>query len=350
MSVDRFMLRKQVKFLLVTLTIGSATINSTSQHLQFKHIETNVNSSFRGLSVVDNKVAWVSGSYGWIGRTNNGGKSWKFSQINKFEDKGFRSLFAFDDKRAVIANAGAPANILITTNGGADWKTIYTNTDTAAFFDGIDFWNSHEGLIYGDAINGRMLLLRTKDGGNTWEEIANRPELEEGEVSFAASGTGIRCFEDSKVIIATGGKKSRLWVSENKGDTWLAISPPVVQGEPTTGIYSLDVEGQTLNLVGGDYKNPPHAIDHNLHSNDFGVTWVTPASTTRGYRECVEFISGNTWIATGPTGTDITQDDGINWKPLSDTEGFHVVRKARNGNLIIMAGTKGQIGILKWRK
>ena len=343
------MFRREVKFLIVILAFGSASI-STAQPLHFKHVDTNINSSFRGLSVVDNKVAWVSGSNGWVGRTGNGGKSWKVNRVSNFEDKSFRSLYAFDNNRAVIANAGAPANILITTNGGKDWKTVYTNTDTAAFFDGMDFWNSDEGLIYGDAIKGKMLLLRTKDGGNSWTELVNRPELEDGEVSFAASGTGIRCVADNKVIIATGGKKSRLWISDDQGETWRTIDPPIVQGETTTGIYSVAVENQTVNLVGGDYKNPPHAIDHNLHSNDFGKSWVTPTSTTRGYRECVEFLSNSTWIATGPTGTDITENDGMNWRPLSDKEGFHVVRKARNGNLIIIAGTKGQISILKWRK
>lgn len=341
-----FMFRREVNFLIQVFCIGSVVVSS-AQSIHFKRIETNINSSLRGLSVVDNKVAWVSGSNGWVGHTNNGGKSWKFSQVGEFEDKGFRSLFAFDDKRAVIANAGAPANILITINGGKDWKKVYTNNDSAAFFDGMDFWNNNEGLIYGDAINGKMLLLKTIDGGNTWNEVVSRPKLEEGEASFAASGTGIRCFEDGKVIIATGGKKSRLWLSEDKGETWRTINPPIVQGGNTTGIYSFAVHGQTLNLVGGDYKNPPYNIDHNLLSNDLGENWITPASTTRGYRECVEFISNHTWIATGPTGTDITEDDGMNWKPLSDEEGFHVVRKARTGTLMIIAGTKGHISILK---
>lgn len=344
-----FMFRREVNLLMQVFCIGSVIVGC-AQPIHFKHIETNINSSFRGLSVIDNKVAWVSGSSGWVGSTKNGGKSWKFAQVKEFEDKGFRSLYAFDDKRAVIANAGAPANILITNNGGQDWKRVYTNTDSAAFFDGMDFWNSNEGLIYGDAINGKMLLLRTKDGGNTWTEVINAPELEEGEASFAASGTGIRCVEDNKVIIATGGKKSRLWVSEDKGETWRSINPPIVQGESTTGIYSLAVAGQTLNLVGGDYKNPPHNIDHNLVSNDYGSSWIIPTTTTRGYRECVEFISSNTWISTGPTGTDITEDGGMNWKPLSDEEGFHVIRKARIGTLLIIAGTKGQISIIKWRK
>ena len=51
-------------------------------------------------------------------------------------------------------------------------------------------------------------------------------------------------------------------------------------------------------------------------------------------------------IATGPSGTDISHDGGINWKPLSDEKSFHVVRKARKGSLIVLAGNS-KVAILK---
>jgi photosystem II stability/assembly factor-like uncharacterized protein len=74
--------------------------------------------------------------------------------------------------------------------------------------DGIDFWNDTEGIIYGDAIDKRMLLLATHDGGKIWKELpeAQRPILSEGEGSFAASGTGIRYYDQSRLLISTGGK------------------------------------------------------------------------------------------------------------------------------------------------
>ena len=80
---------------------------------------------------------------------------------------------------------------------------------SAAFFDGIGFWNDKEGIIYGDPLKNRLLLLRTNDGGKSWEAFPeqDRPLLAAGEASFAASGTTIRCIGTQKVIIiATGGK------------------------------------------------------------------------------------------------------------------------------------------------
>ncbi|MEQ8364860.1 MAG: YCF48-related protein [Cyclobacteriaceae bacterium] len=320
------------------------------QQFQIKNIETDVNSTFRGLSIVNDQVAWVSGSSGWVGISTDGGHTWNFNQVKGYETSGFRSLYGFDQNKAIIANAGSPANILVTIDAGKTWEVVYTNNHDAAFLDGIDFWNENEGLIYGDPINGKMLLLKTTDGGSTWNEVVNAPDLHKGEASFAASGTGIRCIGKDKAIISTGGMVSRLWTTPDKGKTWSDIAPPTVQGEAATGIYSFAVNNKNIVLVGGDYTRPDLATKHNLYSKDGGATWSTPAESSRGYRECVEFITNNTLLTTGPTGTDISYDQGANWKAFSETEGFHVLRIARKGALTIIAGNNGQIGLIEKEK
>jgi photosystem II stability/assembly factor-like uncharacterized protein len=289
----------------------------------------------------------LSGSDGWIGLSTDGGNSWTFNQVKGFEKSDFRSLFAFDDRHAIIANAGSPAHILITSDGGENWKSVYSNQHNDAFFDGIDFWNSKEGIIYGDPIDGKMLLLRTSDGGLSWTEIKDAPILEKGEASFAASGTGIRCTHKNQVMISTGGKVSRIWISKDKGATWSNIKVPILQGESSTGIFSLSQNNNALIVVGGDYLKETMTVNHNFYSLDGGQLWKTPSSPTRGYRECVEPITTKTVVATGPSGTDISYDNGVTWKALSDEKGLHVVRKARKGSLVIFAGSKGQVFQLK---
>ena len=318
-----------------------------AQPYQLKKVKNNHSASFRGLSVVDDQIAWLGGSNGWVGISTDGAKSWDFAQIEGMENFSIRSVYAFDGKRALVANAGSPANILLTNDGGKTWKNVYANDNEAAFIDGMDFWNEKEGLVFGDAIDGKMLLLRTGDGGLTWSEPQSRPSLNEGEASFAASGTGIRCTGRQKAIIATGGITSRLWATEDKGGTWGTLVPPIVQGENTTGIYSVAVDGPRIIIVGGDYTKPTVSHHNNLYSTDGGTTWATPEEGVHGYRECVEFISKNTLMATGPTGIDISVDGGNHWQPLSDEEGFHVLRKARKGTLIIVAGNNGQISIVQ---
>lgn len=304
--------------------------------------EVPIQSSFRALSVIDDKVAWVGGSQGWVGKSLDGGATWQFEQVAGFEKSEFRSLYAFSSEVAVIANAGSPATILRTRDGGKTWNVVFTLNHPDAFFDGMDFWNDTEGIIYGDPIAQRMVLLTTHDGGKTWEELpeAHRPTLHEGEASFAASGTGIRCFGKTSLMISTGGKVSRLFATDDFGKKWTIHSPPILQGESSTGIFSFAFSKAEGIVVGGDYTRDTLATQHVLLTTDGGKTWTAPNTPTRGYRECVEYLSRTRVIAVGPKGIDLSNNGGADWSPFSDETGYHVVRKARKGSLVITAGNK----------
>jgi hypothetical protein len=52
-------------------------------------------------------------------------------------------------------------------------------------------------------------------------------------------------------------------------------------------------------------------------------------------------------IALGPTGIDISTDNGVNWKPLSDDKGFHVIKASRDHNRMFLAGSNGKLAIMK---
>lgn len=337
-------MRIKIQFLKQTLcafTLINLAITLTG-NCQFKiePIGISIKSSFRGLSVVNNSVAWVSGSQGTVGRTLDGGNTWSFQPVADFEKLDFRSIYAFDENTAVIVNAGSPAYVLRTNNGGKTWDQVYKNDHASAFIDGIDFWNENEGILYGDPIDGKLFLLITHDGGKSWSELPadSRPDLFQGEASFAASGTGIRCWNKKSVTIATGGKASRLFTSHDQGKTWNIQTPDIIQGAETTGIFSFDLFKNQLVLVGGDFNDGSNATKNALYSHDM-KTWNTPVTPPRGYRECVQFITKNTLIATGPTGTDISFDGGKEWNSLSDETGFHIVRKARRGDLVLLAGS-----------
>lgn len=299
--------------------------------------------TYRGLSVVDNKVAWVSGNKSSVLLTTDGGQTWAAKSPEGHGDLDFRTIYAFDAEKAIIANAGSPAYILRTSDGGTTWVTTYENKHEAAFIDGADFWNGQDGLVYGDPIAGKMLILRTLDGGLTWQPNDLAPTLKEGEASFAASGSGIRCYATGKAVIATGGTTSRLWFSNNTGFSWFSKASPLIQGKPSTGIFSVYMDNEFIITVGGDYQQPEVTEKHIFNSQDAGQTWMAPVTPTRGYRECVENINGKTFMAVGPTGVDISTNKGKDWQAFSELKDLHVIRKAREGNLILLAGGKGQI-------
>ena len=42
----------------------------------------------------------------------------------------------------------------IALQWGATWKLLFTNPDAKGFFDAIAFWDSRQGIVAGDAVDG----------------------------------------------------------------------------------------------------------------------------------------------------------------------------------------------------
>ncbi len=342
------------RILFLLLFVSSA---AHAQQYTLQQVETRCDASFRSMSIPSDSVAWVSGSNGHVLVTTNSGTDWTTHRVSGFDRADFRTLHAFDSKNAIIANAGSPAVVLRTADGGTSWKQVYENKDSAAFIDGIAFWDEQHGIIYGDPINGRLLLLRTSDGGWSWEELPekSRPGTAAGEASFAASGTAIHCMGRRKVLIATGGGVSRLLVSNNRGRTWKAISTPILHGASGTGIFSFAALRKRQWLIaGGDYTRDTLRTDNLFYTTNRGKTWHAPAVTTRGYRECLAVKYGKprakrsskrTVFAVGPTGIDISHDDGRTWQSFSNEKKFHVMRCSPQQNFMLVAGGDGKLSI-----
>jgi photosystem II stability/assembly factor-like uncharacterized protein len=342
-----------MKHILFILIFISSSLVAQTDSVLWQNITTDTKASFRGMSVVDNKVAWLGGSKGTVGTTTDGGQTWTFKILEGYEALDFRSVYAFDAMHVIVANAGSPAYILKTSDGGKSWRRVYQNDDKDAFIDGIDFWNAKKGLVYGDPISSKMLLLKTVDSGESWTLLtdAQRPLMKEGEASFAASGTGVRCLDKGKAFILTGGKTSRLWSSNDEGMSWTPSDMPIIQGGQMTGGYSMAfLNFQKGIVVGGNWDDHTLTTDHILLTNDGGKTWAKPDVPTRGLRECVEYLDNEVVLAAGQKGSDISYDGGKTWTRLSDLTGFDVVRKARKGDLIVAAGGQGKVALLKWKK
>lgn len=180
-----------------------------AQVIQLVH--SGVNVSIRGLSVVDDKTIWVSGSNGTVGKSTDSGNTWKWISVTGFEKRDFRDIEAFDGATAIIMAIAEPAQILKTTNGGESWKLVYENKTPGMFLDAMEFWNEQSGIVLGDPVNGKFFIARTFDEGNTWQEIsaANLPAADSGEACFASSGTNIRKLDRDEACFVSGGTRSR---------------------------------------------------------------------------------------------------------------------------------------------
>ncbi len=307
---------------------------------QIKILSTGTNTSIRGLSVVNDRVVWVSGSNGMIGRSLDSGNTWKWIQVKGFEKTDFRDIEAFDETQAVIMGISEPAYILRTIDGGENWKVVYENKTKGIFLDAMEFWNIQSGIVLGDPIDGKFFIARTFDGGDSWRTIPekNYPVADRGEACFASSGTNIRKIGNDVACFVTGGLRSRLFIKDKK------IDLPIVQGKETTGANSIAIKNKkTFIVVGGDFNKPTSSDKNCFITKDAGKSWNAPATSPNGYRSCVEYLEKNKWITCGLTGVDISNDNGHTWNSISK-ESFHVCRKAKKDKSFFLAGGKGNIG------
>ncbi|MFD0765194.1 WD40/YVTN/BNR-like repeat-containing protein [Mucilaginibacter lutimaris] len=310
-------------------------------------ITSNINAGFRGLSVLDDRVAWVSGTKGTVGITTDGGLNWKWQQVKGFEKADFRDIEAFSDKEAVIIASGSPAYILKTSDGGLHWETKFEKTDTAYFLDAMDFADAKHGFVLGDPINGKFLLLETLDGGDSWNPVKNAPPALKDEAAFAASGTCLR--SEGFLAIVTGGSNSRMLMSPMEDMVWVDKGLPLTNGTPSRGAFSIAFGKHQTIIVGGNYAKDklPDSVAYVIPGAKAKFKSNTPVIGPAGYQSCVEYIKGNKFLSTGTPGTNLTIDGGKTWVKVDNTS-YNVCRKAKRGNLILLAGDHGKLGIFKF--
>ena len=302
--------------------------------LSWKLTTTGTTAQFRGLAPVSRRVAWVSGTLGTVLRTVDGGATWasvgpKLSTADAALQ--FRDIEAFSARDAVIMSIGngTDSRIYVTSDGGTTWTETFRNTRQKAFYDCMAFSSRRHGYALSDPVDGKFRLIETKDGGHSWKVISNAgmvPALV-GEAAFAASGTCLATGADNHVYIATGGvDPGRILSSGDGGHTWTATGSPIA-GSAAAGVFSVQYRNASRGIaVGGDYTNTTRTGGDAAYTADGGSTWQKSVSEPAGYR------SGSAWVApwigialaVGPTGSDITLDNGKHWSAF-DTGTFDAV-------------------------
>ncbi|KYP14037.1 oxidoreductase [Flavihumibacter sp. CACIAM 22H1] len=305
--------------------------------------------SFRGLSVVNDRLLWVSGNKGTVGRSTDGGKSFQWMTVTGHETRDFRDIEAFDAVTAVILAVDSPGLLLRTFDGGASWQEVYRDNRSGIFLDALHFRNKSAGMAIGDPIDGKFLLLETADGGRSWQPYpVTYPAPIAGEAFFAASGSNIYCLKKSETIFVSGGQQSRVFYAGQ------GFELPLKQGETSTGANAIAVKhpgrkrgGRNWAIAGGDFAKDKERQGNFCFTSNGGRSWQQPVQGPFGYRSGLAYIRGNKMISCGTSGVDISRDGGRNWNTISVT-GYHVVQKAKSGKAVYLAGGNGRIGKLVW--
>lgn len=321
-------------------TVATATMQAQTVKL----LNSGSKASLRGLSVVSDDVVWVSGTGGSVGRSIDGGETWTWKTVKGFEKADFRDIEAFDKNTAIIMGIADPAYILKTTDGGENWKIVFTDTTKGMFLDAMEFWNEQSGIVIGDPLGDKIFIARTFDAGENWIGIptANIPTADKGEAFFASSGTNVRKLSKSEAVFVSGGLRARLFMRDKK------IDLPIIQGKESTGANSMAVKNKrTMIIVGGDFNAKDDTTRNCVITIDGGESFITPMVGPHGYRSCVEYLGKKNWVNCGLNGVDYSSDEGQNWAWISK-DSFHAVRKAKKGKAVYFSGGGGRIGKLIW--
>jgi dihydrofolate reductase len=243
----------------------------------------------------------------------------------------YRSL-ATNGKDFFALSIGNPARLYKFSKNLADKTLVYQENHEKAFYDSMQFWNEMEGIAIGDPTADCLSIIITHDGGNTWTKMNcdALPKVQEGEAAFAASNTNI-VLKGNKVWIVSGGKKARVFHSNDKGKSWQVYETPIVQGETMTGIFTADFYDENNGFIaGGNYEKPTQNFQNKAVTTDGGKTWnLIGENTGFGYASCVQFVpksNGKGIVSVGASGLQYSADGGYTWKQFLPDPTLYTIR------------------------
>lgn len=282
--------------------------------------------------LLDKDKLWYAGDGNRFGYYNlkSGSKEEKQVHIDSLQLQ-FRSI-AKTKEYLFLANIGNPAYILKINKSNLNWEKVYAESHEKVFYDSMNFWNEQEGIAIGDPTEDCLSVLITRDSGKTWKKTPCNVSLNvvEGEAAFAASNTNI-CIKGNKTWMVSGGKKSRVFYSSDKGKSWEVFETPIVQGQAMTGIFTADFYNDRIGVVaGGNYDQPEQNHQNKAMTSDGGKTWkLISENQGFGYASCIQFVpqsNGKQIVSVGTSGVYYSADSGSTWKQLSADKTLYTIR------------------------
>lgn len=305
--------------------------------------------SIRAILIDDSKI-WYAGDKGRVGfydlKLNKKIETIIVKDTLKIE---FRSI-AKTSKYIYALNVADPALLYQITKDGAESKLVYQENNKKVFYDSMQFWNEREGIAVGDPIADCLSIIITQDGGLTWSKIPDSklPKVVEGEAHFAASNTNIVVKGDDTWIVS-GGIRSRVFYSPDKGNSWKVYDTPIVQGKQMTGIFTADFYDKKNGFVaGGNYEVLKQNFENKAITTDGGKTWKLIADNQGfGYASCVQYVPnshGKGVVVVGASGLYYSSDGGSSWAQFTKDSSLFTIRFV-NETTAIAAGHNKMIRI-----
>jgi photosystem II stability/assembly factor-like uncharacterized protein len=226
-------------------------------------------------------------------------EGWSVVKTGETED--YVTVYFTDSKHGFVA--GDNGKFVYTMDGGKNWQKQFVYTEDN--INEIYFRNDDNGYV----VAGKKLFI-TSDGGRSWrEEIIYKPgTFKNGTPEFLS----VR-FADKKrgVIVGSVLNKadrvidSLVMRTEDGGETWNRIVVPFKDE-----LYHLDFVDKNRGWIVGD-------MGMILTTNDGGLNWTTQNSGTKKAIYNVDFRDSNDGFAVGGGGIILrTENGGETWETV----------------------------------
>jgi len=333
---------------LSALTVSTALSAQVAPPVTLTTQASGTTALLQAVSIVDDQTAWVSGHKATWAHTADGGVTWIVGTVPGADSLEFRDVYAASEDTAFLmaAGPGARSRIYHTIDGGLTWQLQWTNPDPKGFYDCFAFWDPTHGILFGDQVDGKTIMLQTSDG-ILWNAIppTRLPAPAGTEGGFAASGTCIITLGDRHAWVATGaGDSARVFHTDDRGARWTAVTTPIPAG-PTAGLATIAFRDEKNGVaLGGD-------VAGNAKSDNVAITTDGGKSWTLGGRPIfagavfgAAYAPGSkpaALVAVGPGGMSLSRDDGRSWVAL-DTLAYWSVGFGK-GSSGYAVGPRGRI-------
>jgi len=233
--------------------------------------------------MVTSQIGWFVGGSVW--KTTNGGLNWTP------QGTGGQAVSFSDIQHGLVVGLGG--NVYRTTNGGSTWVTETTNVKRD-LFDVCMVDSLHAWACGYDGGRDTFPIVVSRDGGQTWSK---QPMPQNGPTML----TGIS-FSDTLHGIAVGWDRPILR-TENGGSTWDVVFTP--DGKSKTDVVLVD--SLRAWLVGTPWVDSSALIDG---TTDGGRTWTVQNPVTNQCLYSVSFVDRRQGWAVGMGGTIVHTNDG----------------------------------------
>ena len=286
---------KHIRSFLVKGFLSLLLLAPLSGVAQWERHRTGTLSWFRSIYFLDRDRGWVAGSRGTLLTSRDGGNTWTL-QPKPTEDN-IHDIFFSDENNGLLlcerdpysAGVRSPSYLMRTADGGATWERI-------------EFKDNKERLVrlvfrkdrFGFAIGEAGVIWQLGDDPKTWKKLESSTKY------LLLAGR----FKDDRNAMLVGGGGVLLSTSTAGADWDAAYSQTKLDGKLSSVFFVDEKLGWIVGATGTIYI-----------TKNGGRSWKKQPTPTASNLLDVFFIDGRRGVAVGDDGTALTTSDaGETWR------------------------------------